>query len=591
MSVPHRLPAFVLPILAVLALAVLPLCGQQPGQNWPPDDDFTGVQPQPIPSYSSTGQYGSSQPQSPPGSQQQAWANVSQSPAQQSYAQQPLSPDQLSQLIAPIALYPDALIAQILAASTYPAQVAAADQWLQSMGNASPDQIAAGADAQTTWDPSVKALTAFPKVLSMLDRNLQWTTSLGNAYYNQPQDVLQTIQVMRQRAQDAGNLQSTPQVDVQQNQGYIDIAPANPQVVYVPTYDPWSVYGQPVDPYPGYSWIDAGPYFAPVQYDLGFAISAFFGSPWGWYGWGLDWFSYSVLFNHNDYCTRSHSVRDWGFPYGGPRAYPGYPHSIHGNYAWGHNGHNNWGRNGYNHGGYGSAGNGPNRNYPRGGGAPVKHWGDARTNEGFNRGFPQRNQIYGRPSSPTQQAFGGRSQQFGNRQQFAGREQYNRQPYNSGASAFPRDNHIGRPGMSFSGPSNSYRAPQYNDPRGNGFNGNRAYNGYNGFNQSNSYGRPQAWRQPQQPFGGFNNRSPQTYSYNGGGHSSWGNSGRNSGGSFGGRSFSGGGNHSFSGGGHSFSGGGGHSFGGGHSAGGGHSSGGGHSFGGGGGSHGGGGHR
>ena len=123
------------------------------------------------------------------------------------------------------------------------------------MGNAAPEQIAAGADAQSSWDPSVKALTAFPQVLTMLDRNLQWTTNLGNAYYNQPQDVLQTIQVMRERAEEAGNLQSTPQEEVSDNQGAIDIAPTNPQVVYVPTYNPWGVYGQPVSPYPGFSFL------------------------------------------------------------------------------------------------------------------------------------------------------------------------------------------------------------------------------------------------------------------------------------------------------------------------------------------------
>src|SRR6202044_3921800 len=125
-------------------------------------------------------------------------------------------------------------VAQILAASTYPAQVIAADNWLHAQGYASPDQIAYGADAQANWDPSVKALTAFPQVLDMMNHDLRWTTDLGNAYYNQPQDVLQTIQVMRQRAQSAGTLQSTPQEAVSYNQGYIQLAPTNPQVVYVP---------------------------------------------------------------------------------------------------------------------------------------------------------------------------------------------------------------------------------------------------------------------------------------------------------------------------------------------------------------------
>ena len=152
---------------------------------------------------------------------------------------QPLNAEQLEQLVAPIALYPDTLVAQVLTASTYPAQVVDADRWRQAQGYASPDQIAAGADAQT-WDPSVKALTAFPQVLAQMDRNLQWTTDLGNAYYNQPQDVLEAVQVMRQRAQAAGNLQSTPQEAVSYDQGNIELAPVNPQVVYVPAYNPWS---------------------------------------------------------------------------------------------------------------------------------------------------------------------------------------------------------------------------------------------------------------------------------------------------------------------------------------------------------------
>ena len=116
----------------------------------------------------------------------------------------PLDAVQLEQLVAPIALYPDTLVAQVLAASTYPGQIADADHWRQMQGYASADQIAAGADVQN-WDPSVKALTAFPQVLAQMDRNLQWTTDLGNAYYNQPQDVLEAVQVMRRRAQAAGN--------------------------------------------------------------------------------------------------------------------------------------------------------------------------------------------------------------------------------------------------------------------------------------------------------------------------------------------------------------------------------------------------
>jgi hypothetical protein len=510
----------------------------QSDQYWPPDDSY-GAQPQPIPPYSPDQPY-------PAQSTQQDYANPETYPQQgNGPTQQPLSPSDLTQLVAPIALYPDALIAQILAAATYPAQVAAADQWRRSVGNVAAEQIAAMADAQTAWDPSIKALTAFPQVLSMLAQNLPWATALGNAYYNQPQDVLETVQVMRQRAEEAGNLRSTPQAQIIDNGGYIDIAPANPQVVYVPTYDPWTVYGAPLAPYPGFSFTGAfGSFFgpAPVQYALGFAISAFTYAPWGWFGWGLDWMTHAVIFNHNDYCTRSTSVRDWGFARGGPRAYPGSPRWVHGGNRYGYNR------------GYPQPGNGVNRGALRPTGGPAPRWGDARTAEGFNRGFSQRPQAY-RPAPPQQMA-------FGNRQ-----EQWNR----SGYSFAPHENYISRPGMAFASPSQPYRAPQ------SAFQRSPDHRGYQ------SYGNSQSWQQPRSGgshlFGGGQNGSgyggnqARTYSFNGGGHSGWGGS---SGGwkaprapstpHFGGGNSFGGGAHSFSGG-HSFGGGGGRSGGGSHGGG------------------------
>jgi len=233
-----------------------------------------------------------------------------------------LSPDQLEQLVAPVALYPDNLLSMILAASTYPAQVSAADQWLHMQGGAPPEQIAAGANAQTSWDPSVKALTAFPQVLDELAQNLQWTTDLGNAYYNQPQDVMQTVQVMRSRAQTAGNLQTTPQEVVTQDQGNIEIAPPTPEVVYVPQYDPWAVYGQPVNPYPGFNFVGAIGSFlggAFIHWGPGIAMNAFAATPFGWMGWGLDWLLHAIFFNHDFWGTHSYSVHDWGFAHGGAR--------------------------------------------------------------------------------------------------------------------------------------------------------------------------------------------------------------------------------------------------------------------------------
>jgi len=136
---------------------------------------------------------------------------------------QPLSAEQLDELVAPIALYPDALLAEVLAAATYPTQVVEADRWRQAQGNAPAEQIAAGAKNQN-WDPSVKALTAFPTVLAQMDRNIQWTTDLGNAYYNQRQDVMAAVQAMRQQAQSAVQLHSTPPQVVTNGSG----APANP---------------------------------------------------------------------------------------------------------------------------------------------------------------------------------------------------------------------------------------------------------------------------------------------------------------------------------------------------------------------------
>jgi Protein of unknown function (DUF3300) len=267
-------------------------------------------------------------PQQPYPDQSQGYGQPPDLAEPQSAAQQqPLDAGQLEQLVAPVALYPDNLLALVLAASTYPAQVSAADQWLNSMraqGYGSPDQIAAGAEAQTGWDPSIKALTAFPQVLDMMNQNLEWTTALGNAYYNQPQDVMQTVQVLRQRAQQAGNLVDTPQQEVTDDQGYLEVAPANPEVVYVPTYNPWYVYGPPISPYPGFSLGSAfGAFFgsAPIRFGLGIAMAAFDRTPFGWSGWALSWLTHALLFHHANYMTRSTTVADWGLPHGGERVF------------------------------------------------------------------------------------------------------------------------------------------------------------------------------------------------------------------------------------------------------------------------------
>jgi hypothetical protein len=295
----------------------------------------------------------------------QAYPNQDQAYVQPAYddsasSSRPLDAGQLEQLVAPIALYPDPLVAQVLAASTYPQQVQEADRWRQDMSYASPQEIASTADAQP-WDPSVKALTAFPQVLAQMDRNLQWTTDLGNAYYNQPQDVLEAVLVMRQRAQAAGNLHSTPQEVVRYDEGNIVLAPPSPQVVYVPAYNPWAVYGEPVSPYPDFSLLGAvGDFFtATISYGIGIGLSAFAQTPFGLLAWGLDWLAQSVLFGGSEYCSHSASVADWGFSHYGHHAY------------WGHQGF---------HGGFERAGFGRGNGFARGG---NQNW---RRGGGFNSG-------------------------------------------------------------------------------------------------------------------------------------------------------------------------------------------------------------
>src|SRR5271165_3799735 len=164
----------------------------------------------------------------------------------------PMTAAELQGLVAPIALYPDALVAQILSAATFPDQVAIADNWLQQNKNLTGSALMQAVNGQS-WDPSVKALTQFPSVLNNMAQNLAWTSQLGEDYHNQQADVMKAIQTLRVKAKEAGNLKTTPQVTVvQQSPQVIVIQPTNPQVVYVPVYNPAVVYGYPYV-VPGYS--------------------------------------------------------------------------------------------------------------------------------------------------------------------------------------------------------------------------------------------------------------------------------------------------------------------------------------------------
>ena len=228
-----------------------------------------------------------------------------------------MSRDQLDRLVAPIALYPDALVAQILSAATFPTQIVDAEDFLNSHPGLSAADLGNQVNQQQ-WDPSVKALVQYPSVLANLSKNLGWTSELGDAYYNQHDDVMKAVQEMRKKAQKAGNLKPTPQLNVQENEGQIDIDPVDPDVVYVPAYDPWLVYGYPIAPWPywvevpGIWWAGPGFYFG-----VGFPIAPFFGFGWGWNAWAVDWRHHGVYFNHAPYFARGPAFFDRGAYYGG----------------------------------------------------------------------------------------------------------------------------------------------------------------------------------------------------------------------------------------------------------------------------------
>jgi uncharacterized membrane protein YgcG len=221
------------------------------------------------------------------------------------------SPDQLQQSVAPIALYPDALVAQILAGATFPDQIVEAQKWMEQHKDLQGDSLAKAVDTQP-WDPSVKALTQFPSVLANMNQNLAWTSELGDAHVNQDQDLTKALQTMRERAKQAGNLKTTDQEKVSTKGNTIVIQPAASDVVYVPQYDPWLVYGDPLAvfpgwyPYPGLFWDRPG-----IGFGLGFGIGFFGGFGWGWHHWDYDWHHEGrVVYDHNTYISHSRAIVD-----------------------------------------------------------------------------------------------------------------------------------------------------------------------------------------------------------------------------------------------------------------------------------------
>jgi hypothetical protein len=196
-------------------------------------------------------------------------------------------PEELDQILAPVALYPDALLAQVLMASTYPLEVVQADRWAKQNKDLKGDALTAALEKQP-WDPSVKSLINFPQVLAMMSEKLDWTQKLGDAFLAQQKDVMDTVQGLRKKAMDAGNLKTTQEQQVIVEKQTIIIESASPQVIYVPTYNPTVVYG--AWPYPAYP----PAYYYPPGYLAGTALLSFgvgvaVGAAWG-YGWGhCDW--------------------------------------------------------------------------------------------------------------------------------------------------------------------------------------------------------------------------------------------------------------------------------------------------------------
>jgi uncharacterized membrane protein YgcG len=253
----------------------------------------------------------------------------------------PMTATELQGLVAPIALYPDALVAQILSAATFPDQVAVADNWLQQNKSLTGSALMNAVNGQS-WDPSVKALTQFPSVLNQMAQSLAWTSQLGEAYHNQQADVMAAVQTLRAQAKAAGNLKSGSQITVvQQSPQTIVIQPTNPQVVYVPTYNPTVVYGTPYVT-PGYS---TGALVATglLSFGAGIAVGAMMSGGccgWGWSSWNCDWHGGGVYYHGGAYYGNA----AWHGGY-----YGNYNNAYHNNYNNAY--HNNY-NNGYNSSGY-----------------------------------------------------------------------------------------------------------------------------------------------------------------------------------------------------------------------------------------------
>ncbi len=219
-----------------------------------------------------------------------------------------LPPDQLDSLVAPIALYPDPILAQTLVASTYPLEIVQLQQWLAKNPKLK-DKALADAVAKQPWDPSIQSMAAVPDVVKRLADDIQWTTQLGDAFLDQQTDVMDAVQRMRKKAEEKGALKSNEQQKVEtkvvEEKTVIVVEPTNPEVVYVPSYSPMVVYGPPIYPYPPVYY---PPYYAGaalVSFGVGMAMGA---AVWGGSCCGCGWGGNNVNVNVNNNFNRNANI-------------------------------------------------------------------------------------------------------------------------------------------------------------------------------------------------------------------------------------------------------------------------------------------
>ena len=257
------------------------------------------------------------------------------SPAPPAEAPTRLPPEELDSLVAPIALYPDPLLAQVLAASTYPLEIVQLQQWLAAHKGLK-DKALADAVEKENWDPSVQSMAGLPDVVKQLADNIKWTSELGNAVLAQQSDVMNAVQRMRGKAQQSGKLTSSDQMKVEtqvvDSKSVVVIEQANPQVIYVPSYNPEVIWGAaPVYAYPPVYYPPVGYYAAgmALSFGVGVAMGAIWGGGWGYNaGWGGN---NTININNNNNFNRNSNRIGNGNSVGGGNRING------GNGNWQHN--------------------------------------------------------------------------------------------------------------------------------------------------------------------------------------------------------------------------------------------------------------